>query len=71
MKGINDAEQEILDEIEVEKARLKQAGQEVLEWLETLPLNRLAAEHPWWIAGAAVGVGFALGKWSQRRSREA
>lgn len=54
-------------ELEQQKKRLKEAGAEVVEWLETARPLKLAAENPWVLAGIAAGVGFFIGQWIGRR----
>jgi len=48
-------------QIEHEKKRLKEAGTQVLGWLERSPPNRLAHENPWLLAGVAAALGAGLG----------
>ena len=54
-------------ELEHEKKRLKEAGLEVMEWLQTNQPLKLASENPWVLAGIAVGVGFFVGQWIGKR----
>jgi ElaB/YqjD/DUF883 family membrane-anchored ribosome-binding protein len=54
-----------------EKKRLKDAGEQILGWLEKTPPNQLARENPWLLAGitAAVagGIGYLVGQWFASR----
>ena len=56
-------------ELEYEKERLKEAGDELLSWLEGTSPQKFASENPWLLAGVAAGLGFFLGQWlgSHRR----
>lgn len=57
-------------ELEFEKRRLKQAGGEVLQWLEHTPAGKFASENPWLVAGIAAGLGLVVGQWiASRNSR--
>ena len=57
-------------ELQHEKERLKNAGREVLTWLENTPAQKFASENPWLIAGAAAGVAFFIGQWLGRRRQD-
>ena len=57
-------------ELQLEKKRLKEAGDEVLSWLKTTSPQKFASENPWLVAGLAAGVGFFLGYWTSGRRQD-
>jgi hypothetical protein len=61
-------------QLDHEKKRLKDAGEQILGWLEKSPPNKLAEENPWLLAGIAAaiagGVGYFVGQWFSSRRQD-
>ena len=57
--------EEVQNEIDFQKKRLKEAGAETLEWLQSVRPAEFVRENPWLVAGLAAGVGFLLGRFAR------
>lgn len=59
---------EVRNEIDFQKKRLKEAGEETLDWLQSIKPGEFVRENPWLVVGIAAGLGFLVGQWSKRWS---